>query len=383
LFSVLLACYANWDSCAETPYLLKQAGCNVDVYCSENSWLLSNSYYDNWIFSEKDEQKYALNLEHLVKKNNYDWVVLTDDVVINLMNTNLTDEVLFCKIMPIKKIQNRFLLSSKVGLSKFCFSNNIDSPNFCVYNNKDDLNSIKNNLNFPVVNKTDFGNAGINMEISNSFEDFQIHLTKIKENNSTLIQEYLKGEDIQVEALFFEGYLVTYLTSTTLSTIGNIFSPITRRNYFYDEKIKPILSKMGEMIGLNGFVNITYIKFGGKYYLIEVDPRINSWMAHSRFVTSDNFINGVKKIINGDYKKPMQFFDIKYKDIEVAYFLRDIHRIIKKNRWLDIHKWLFNIKGYWKYIPLYDIRLFNKTIKVLAKILLVKIKHAFLFIKHS
>jgi hypothetical protein len=109
---------------------------------------------------------------------------------------------------------------------------------------------------------------------------------------------------------------------------------------------------MGEMIGLNGFVNITYIKFGGKYYLIEVDPRINSWMAHSRFVTSDNFINGVKKIINGDYKIPMQFLDIKYKDIEVAYFLRDIHRIIK-------------------------------TIKVLAKILLVKIKHAFLFIKHS
>jgi len=190
------------------------------------------------------------------------------------------------------------------------------------------------------------------MEISNSFEDFQIHLTKIKENNNTLIQEYLKGEDIQVEALFFEGYLVTYLTSTTLSTVSNIFSPTTRRNYFYDEKIKPILSKMGEMIGLNGFVNITYIKFGGKYYLIEVDPRINSWMAHSRFVTSDNFINGVKKIINGDYKIPMQFLDIKYKDIEVAYFLRDIHRIIK-------------------------------TIKVLAKILLVKIKHAFLFIKHS
>ena len=36
MFSVLLACYANWDSCAEVPYLLKMAGCNVDVYCSKN-----------------------------------------------------------------------------------------------------------------------------------------------------------------------------------------------------------------------------------------------------------------------------------------------------------------------------------------------------------
>ena len=380
MFSVLLACYANWDSCAEVPYLLKMAGCNVDVYCSKNSWLLSNSYYDNWIPTEKDEKIYASNLENLVKKNNYDWVVLTDDVVINLMNNNLIDESLFCKIMPIKKIQNRFLLSSKVGLSKFCFSNNIDSPKFCVYNNHNDLNSIINNLNFPVVNKTDFGNAGINMEISNSLKDLRINLSKIQENSNTLIQEYLIGEDIQVEGLFYEGYLVTYQTSTTLSTIGNIFSPTTRRNYFYDEKLKPILSKMGELIGLNGFVNITYIKYNDKYYLIEVDPRINSWMAHSRFIMPDNFIHGIKKIITGDYKNISQSFDIKYKNIEVAYFLRDIHRIIIKNQWVDIHRWLFNINGYWKYIPIYDFKLFYKTIMAITKILLVKIKYKLLSI---
>ena len=378
MFRVLLACYANWDSCAEIPYLLKMAGCNLDVYCSKNSWLLSNSYYDNWIPSEKDEKIYAINLENLVKKNNYDWVVLTDDVVINLMNNNLIDESLFCKIMPIKKIQNRFLLSSKVGLSKFCFSNNIDSPKFCVYNNHNDLNSIINNLNFPVVNKTDFGNAGINMEISNSLKDLRINLSKIQENSNTLIQEYLIGEDIQVEGLFYEGYLVTYQTSTTLSTIGNIFSPTTRRNYFYDEKLKPILSKMGELIGLNGFVNITYMKYNDNYFLIEVDPRINSWMAHSRFVMPDNFIHGVKKIMNGDYKNPTQSFDIKYKNIEVAYFLRDIHRIIVKNKWFDLHRWVFNINGYWKYIPIYDFKLFYKTIMVITKILLVKIKYKLL-----
>jgi hypothetical protein len=308
-------------------------------------------------------------------------VILTDDVAIKLMNVNLKDEALFYKIMPIKNIQNRFLLSSKVGLSKFCFSNHIDSPNFCVYNNQDDLNSIKNNLNFPVVNKTDFGNAGINMEISNTFDDFRLNITKIKDNSNTLIQEYLIGEDLQVEALFFEGYLVTYQTSTTLSTIGNIFTPTTRRNYFHDEKLKPILSKMGELIGLNGFVNITYIKYNDKYYLIEVDPRINSWMTHSRFIMPDNFIHGVKQIINGDYKNHTQSFDKKYKNIEVAYFLRDIHRIIKKNQWFDLYRWIFNINGYWKYIPFYDFKLFYKTIMAITKILLVKIKYKILSFK--
>lgn len=375
MFNVLLACYANWDSCAEIPYVLKIAGCNVDVYCSKNSWLLSNSYFDNWILSEKDKHKYASNLENLVKKKNYDWVVLTDDVAIDLMNNFLLNEALFCKIMPIKNIQNRFLLSSKVGLSKFCFSNNIDSPNFHVYNNQDDLNSIKNNLNFPVVNKTDFGSGGINMVISNSFEDFQINLSKIQQNNNTLIQEYLKGEEIQVEALFFEGYLVTYLTSSNLSTVGNLFSPTTRRNYFYDEKLKPYLTKMGELIGLNGFASITYIKYLDKYYLIEVDPRINSWMSHSRFIMPENFIYGVKKIINGDFKKPTQSFEIKYKNIEVAYFLRDIQRIISKNQWFDLYRWIFNVHGYWKYIPFYDSKLFIRTMKRITKMLFDETKY--------
>jgi hypothetical protein len=213
------------------------------------------------------------------------------------------------------------------------------------------------------------------MVISNSFEDFQINLSKIQQNNNTLIQEYLKGEEIQVEALFFEGYLVTYLTSSSLSTVGNLFTPTTRRNFFYDEKLKPYLTKMGELIGLNGFASISYIKYLDKYYLIEVDPRINSWMSLSRFIMPENFIYGVKKIINGDFKKPPQSFDIKYKNIEGAYFLRDIERIINKNQWFDLNRWLFNVHGYWKYIPFYDSKLFNRTMKRITELLLSGIKY--------
>jgi len=374
MFNVLIACYSNWDSCAELPYILKMAGCNVTVYCSKSSWLLSNSYHDKWILSEKDEKKYCTNLENLYKKNNYDWVVLTDDNVIELMNKNLNDQSLFSKIMPITKIQNRLLLSSKMGLSKFCVANSIDTPNFSVYNNQFDLINIKNNLTFPIVNKNDFGNAGINMIVSHSFEEFQINLSKIQENNNTLIQEYLNGEHIHIEALFYQGYLVSYISASPISNIGNIFSPITRKNYFYDENLNSILSKMGSVIGLNGFTNIHYIKYRDIYYLIEVDPRSNSWMAHSRFIVSNDFISGVKRIVSGEYINTLQSVDFKYKTIEVAYFIRDIHRIISKNKWFEIHRWLFNINGYWKYIPLYDLKLFYRVIISLIKIFLVNIK---------
>jgi len=140
---------------------------------------------------------------------------------------------------------------------------------------------------------------------------------------------------------------------------------------------------MGEFIGLNGFASITYIKYLDTYYLIEVDPRINSWMSLSRFIMPANFIYGVKKIINGDFKKPPQSFDIKYKNIEVAYFLRDIHRIISKNQWFDLHRWLFNVQGYWKYIPFYDSKLFIRTMKRITKILFDEIKNKLINLLNS
>lgn len=367
MFNVLIACYANWDSCVEIPFILKKAGCKIDIYCSRNSWLLSSSYFDNWIHSENEEEKYCANLESLIINNQYDWVILTDDLVINLMNKRLIDEALFCKIMPINKIQNRFLLSSKIGLSKFLVSNKIDTPNFFIYNNVNDLNSIKKNLLFPVVNKIDFSSGGKDMMISHSFEEFQENLIKIPENENTLIQEYLKGEDIQVEGLFYQGHLVSYLSSIAISQMAGVFSVTARRKYFFDEKLKPLLSEIGELIGLNGFVNITYIKYRAIYYLIEVDPRTNSWMAYSRFILENDFIFGVKKIINGQYKNEFHSAITKSETIEVALFYRDILRIINKKKWLDLHRWLFNVNGYWKFIPLYDLKLFHKIILSILK----------------
>jgi len=35
---VLIVCVENWDSLAEIPYILKSAGCTIDVFCSKDSW---------------------------------------------------------------------------------------------------------------------------------------------------------------------------------------------------------------------------------------------------------------------------------------------------------------------------------------------------------
>jgi hypothetical protein len=92
MFRVLIACYANWDTPSEIPYLLKKSGCNVDIYCSNKSWLLSNSFHDRCIPSSPEKEKYLEELIILVKKEQYDWIILESDVLIKYLNAFIEED---------------------------------------------------------------------------------------------------------------------------------------------------------------------------------------------------------------------------------------------------------------------------------------------------
>ena len=123
MYNVLLASLTGFDSTAEIPFIFKSAGCKtVDVFCNSSSWLLTNKYYDNWIETSVEHEPFKNQLIKLVedKFDHYDWVVVLDDASVKLMNESITDERLFKKILPLTKIENREILSSKLGLSKAC-----------------------------------------------------------------------------------------------------------------------------------------------------------------------------------------------------------------------------------------------------------------------
>ncbi|MBC7651604.1 MAG: hypothetical protein H7101_07640, partial [Deinococcales bacterium] len=100
--TVLLTSVSSFfDTPAEIPFMFKQAGCIVDVFCGKNSWLLSNSYYDNCIDAPEDKDSYCNKLIALVQNNikSYDWVLMMDDETIKLLNEKVDNEELFIKLM--------------------------------------------------------------------------------------------------------------------------------------------------------------------------------------------------------------------------------------------------------------------------------------------
>lgn len=369
MFKVLVACFDNWDTFSEGPFILKQGGCIVDVYCSNQSWLISNSYFDNWIESDSDKLTYANTLLKLVENSFYDWIVLADDLVIHLMNNSINNEELFMKIMPLSKIQYRHLLSSKIGLSEFCKANDIITPEFIHLNSFENIDNICSSLKYPLISKLDFSWGGTNISVSENSLDLKKNIDIMNPDQPLLIQEFIKGEEIHIEALFYQGKLLVYQSSKILQHTKSVFSYSTRKLFYYNQDLDPLLITLGDKLGLNGFANIFYIKSQAnhQYYLIEVDLRPSSWMVNRRFISKNDFSMGVKKIISGEYIYDYLPPSDTKKSVEMALFYKDIRRAIWSKDIRGIARWIFNIKGYWKFLPFYDPKLSRRIFSEIWK----------------
>jgi len=115
----------------ELPGVLKNAGCEVDVYCVAGSWAIQNTAHCRWVPANENESLFVRDLLTFVEENGaeYNWIIPGDDPLIRLLNEQITSEELFYKIMPLTNIENRELLGSKGGFSTLCKKYNINTPN--------------------------------------------------------------------------------------------------------------------------------------------------------------------------------------------------------------------------------------------------------------
>ncbi len=369
MYKVLLVSIASFfDSTGEIPFIFKRAGCKVDVFCDSDSWLLTNKFHDDWIESN-DPATFSSELIALVEKDPeyYDWIVLLEDASVKLLNESITSEFLFRKILPITNMEDREVLSSKKGLSVACGKYGIATPRYINYTDDLTAESIAKQLDFPILLKEDFSFSGIGVHYCESPADFDTCLDKVNVTTNLVLQEFIDGEDIGVEALFRNGELITYNCAEVLTYMYNKFSFTTRRKYYQHEEIAEKLRVLGKSIGLNSFASIQYIYHPVRkiYYLIEVDARTNSWMPYSRF-TGYDFSEGIQRIMNGQ----LQYIPTgttTNKKVEVALFDRDIRRCIKHRDLKGLLQWMFNYKGYWKFIPLYDRGIFKRVTQKIVR----------------
>jgi predicted ATP-grasp superfamily ATP-dependent carboligase len=362
MFTVLVACFDNWNTLSEVPSILKKGGFEVDIFCGEKSWLKHNKFYSKWIPAEEDPAGYIKQLQDLVNNGNYSWVLLGDEKLIKLLNETLQDESMFYKIMPLSKIENRELLSSKNGLSNVCAKYDIRSPGYIQYNTDENDTSVVSNLQFPVIVKLDFSWGGKGIEVCNNHEELKKALTGLPKGEQVIIQEYINGIEVPVEALFWKGRLLAFACSEILDYDKDKFTYSTRRRYFpADELLKTEVESFGQHAGIHGFVNMAYIKSSDNnlYYLIEADTRPSSWSAYTKYA-GVSFSKALQFITSGS-KTPPHFTP---KTIEIALFHKDIRRGFYKRDIKGLMRWVYKVHQ-WRFIPFYDSKLLAYTVQLI------------------
>lgn len=364
-FKVLLVDYKNSETSSEIPFLFHKAGAVVDVFCSDKSWLLKNSHWNSWIDSKSEtSHEFADRLRQFVADGKYDWIVLSDESAVNLVNNEIADEQAALELLPISDLKNRSMLGSKSGLSLLCSEKNILTPAFAVYNDAFVIDALHEKVPFPLLLKIDVSRGGMGVFLCKNNDEVQSKMAELThcQKDKLVFQEYITGETIGVEAIFQEGVLLGYACSKHVQTSGSEFNVSIERLYFECREIENYLRGVGAALSIDGLASMTYLhsKKDSKYYLVEADLRANVWFRLAAFAGID-FSEVILNYLSHTHSLVRPIF-LPGKSVVVSFFPRHIMWCLRNRKLIEISKWIFNVGGRWRFIPAYDWKLLSAVL---------------------
>jgi hypothetical protein len=280
---ILLVTY-GWSTLAEMPYLLKQAGCQVEVLCPGTNWAIKNAFYDRWIDAGDSIASLIDVLVVLAQDPGYRYIMIGDDPILWAIYRGRTSA-----LWPLLPIRNEAALPilHKTGFAEHCQRHGIPSPGFLRIEGQTDALHAIEILGLPLVLKDNYSNGGQGVRVFRDASSCLAFVATHALSEPLLAQRFIEGRHVAVEALFKSGHLLQYVCSEILE---DNHGPSSKRRYFpNDERIGTIISAMGQSACLHGFVNMSLIQEASSqaYYLFEADPRPNKWVPYARWFGRD------------------------------------------------------------------------------------------------
>ena len=280
----LLLVTFNWSTLTEMPFLLKQAGCQVDVLCPRSNLAIQNGYYDRWIDAGDTQETLIAGLIALANQDTYRYILIGDDPILwKIYRERIT------ALWPLLPIKNPSALPilNKVGFAAHCVRHGIRSPAFHVIGDRAEAATAMACLGLPLVLKANYSNGGHGVTIVTDAAAFQAAIAAHDFSEPLLAQQFIAGRQIGTEALFKNGQLLQYVCSEDIEPTRG---PSTKRRYFpNDDRIGQLLRQLGQSARLHGFVNGGLLQDHRTqdYYLFEADPRPNKWVPYARWFGRD------------------------------------------------------------------------------------------------
>ena len=182
-------------------------------------------------------------------------------------------------------------------------------------------------LGFPILVRPSFVLGGQGMEITHDEDELTYYLTNAFEKDSKnpiLIDKYLMGREIEVDAIS-EGEdvlvpgIMEHLERAGVHS-GDSITMYPAQNI--SEKIKADVleytKKLALSIGIKGMINIQFIEFEGKLYVIEVNPRASRTVPYISKVSGVPIVDIATRIMLGEKLKDLGYGTGVYKEPELV-----------------------------------------------------------------
>ena len=181
-------------------------------------------------------------------------------------------------------------------------------------------------LGFPILVRPSYVIGGQGMEITFDEEELILYLSNAFEKdrkNPILIDKYLMGTEIEVDAIcdgekvLIPGIMEHLERAGVHSGDSITMYPAQNISKKIKEDILNYTTKLALEIGIKGMINIQFIEFEGKLYVIEVNPRASRTIPYISKVSGVPIIDLATKIMLGYKLEDLGFGTGVYKEPKI------------------------------------------------------------------
>jgi len=364
-YRILLVGYKDGDTSGEIPGLFARSGvCSVESYCSSGSWLRKSRYSRVWHpANTEDPALFIYELVVLSRAVSYDWIVFTDDDALRAAYDHLEEDDRW--MLPVNDAAYRPLAGSKVALSRLSAANGLRTPLFAVHDGKSDIRTTAKAVPFPLLLKVDRSGGGKGIFYCSDEPSLRKAFSSLslRRRKDLLLQSYVAGENISVEALYRNGMLIASAPAKVIRNMDSEFGVSAVREYKPDAALEKELENIGKALCFNGFCSFTFMHTPetGAYYLVEADLRTHAWFSLARFAGVD-FSEAIRWYLEGVPGRMQQ----PEGTVHLRHFSRDIIWSVRNGDVKNLFAWAINYQRRWQLVPSHDLHLLVTTAKHIA-----------------
>lgn len=157
---------------------------------------------------------------------------------------------------------------------------------FCAGSHKEVLNNVYKasvasqleDLNLPLIIKDTAGLSSYGMTVVNTYGEARCYLNSKRNNSNRIVEEYITGEQFGTEIYGVPGnYKVMPPLRFSLNQYG-ITSPkqsAKKGPVELEPELENTLLQLAKALGFQGCAQVDLIKSDGKWYIIEINPRLS------------------------------------------------------------------------------------------------------------